>query len=101
MKRIREVVLYLTDLTPGQILESSTVMVPKTLAPRADEMCQLNGTLLEYFGQYPSIKNRWVQKMNDSEWRTFWATQYPGQEVRVYQAQTTNIQYTLGVVMWE
>ncbi len=39
MNQIQQVVFYLTDLTPHQLLGGSRVIIPQKLIPLVDENC--------------------------------------------------------------
>lgn len=103
MKTIKEVHVYMTDISPDRFISypnsEVSVAIPKALFPQADEMCHLNGTLVKYFSQHSVTKSHWVSSMSMQEWRSFIAKEFPSRDLRVCQLQTADIAYTIVVVM--
>ncbi len=101
---IAEVHVYMTDISPGQFLSGPnqirSVFMPEMLIPRADEMCSLGGMLVEYVARHPDhIKSQWVTRMSTDEWRSFSAQQSRGRDHRVCQIHTSDIAYTVVVML--
>ena len=104
-KAIREVHVYVTDISPLGLAGSPNVQVsvimPRDLFPEADRMCGLDGALVEYVARHPTIKSRWVPKMSKEEFQNFSAREFPGREHRVCRLHTSDTAYTVVVVMEE